>query len=461
MRRILMRGGMSPLDNLSPEVVIDKNSIGANSGNMLYAYGVFRSLLTEDTVIDMDYYGVERNYTDEDIEQINEKYDAYVCPLADAFRDAFTEKLIKYANFFNKLRIPCYVIGVGLRAPYEPQIEDARVFDEAAAKFVKAALNKSAVIGLRGEITGEYLKKLGFIEGKHYIPIGCPSMYSCGKKLPYRKLELNEDSTIAFNLSSITPENIMRFAFSEMRRYPNHELIEQNRDELKLFYYGSPYAPNKSASVLLPRKISHPLLQENRYHIFINVPTWIRFLSKCDLSIGSKLHGNIAAVIAGCPALFMPLDSRMRELVAYHNFPSIPYSLVSADDRICDLLEKVDITSYLKVQGHNFNRFVDFLNMNGLDSIYLKNRDRTDAPLDEKIKKIDYFDPESILCCTNQEALRRRDILEKEHLDTIKSLRKKLKHANSALEEPAVQYIRNLAEKHPRIQKWAQKRLGK
>lgn len=153
-KRFLMRGGMSPLDNMSPETVIKNNSIGGNSGNLLYAYGVYRTLLTEDTVIDMDYYSVERGYTDAEIAEINEKYDAYICPLADAFRDKFREKLLKYAEFFNKLTIPCYVIGVGLRAPYEPKIGSPRIFDAEVRQFVKAVLEKSSVIGVRGLITG-------------------------------------------------------------------------------------------------------------------------------------------------------------------------------------------------------------------------------------------------------------------------------------------------------------------
>ena len=434
MRKILMRGGMTPLDNLTPEVVIANNSIGANSGNLLYAYGVYRTLMTEDTVIDMDYYGVERSYTDADIARINEEYDAYVCPLADAFRDAFTEKLEKYANFFNKLTIPCYVIGVGLRAPYEPEIGTPRVFDEAAKKFVKAALDKSSIIGLRGEITGEYLKTLGFREDVDYMPIGCPSMYALGRELPQRPLQLSESSKIAFNLSSITPENIMRFAFNEMQVYKDHYLIEQNRDELRLLYYGDQYRPRKTASPLLPRKLSNPLLREDRYHIFINVPTWLEFLRGMDLSIGSKLHGNVAGIMAGCPTLFMPLDSRMRELVAYHDFPSIPYMDVREDDRIKELISRVDLTSHLKKQAQNFDRFVGFLDRNGCQHIYSDDITRTTVPLDEKMAQISYHQVVSILYSSPEEILRRIQITTEEKDATISKLKKKVS-SMASLEE--------------------------
>lgn len=457
MKRILMRGGMTPLDNFHPESIIQNNYTGANSGNLLYAYSVYRTLMTEDTIIDMDYYGVERNYTDEDILQINEKYDAYVCPLADAFRDAFENKLLKYADFFNKLTIPCFIIGLGLRAPYEPDIGAPRKFDHAAKQFLKAVLRKSSMVGLRGEITGEYLKYLGFKEGQDYTVIGCPSMYALGTHLSQRDISLSETSKIAFNLSSITPENIVRFAFNEMQTFKNHYLVEQNIDETKLLYYGKQYQPNKSASVLLPRKISHPLLQENRYRIFVNIPTWLEFLRDMNLSIGSKLHGNVAALLAGCPALFMPIDSRMRELVAYHKFPAIPYMEIQESDTIANLIEKIDMKSHLKCQRKNFEHFVEFLNCNRLDHIYKNDHERTDAPLDEKMKAIDYYCIESILECSNQEVVRRIGQLNESQMKTIKNLKNKLSKQSAILERPGVKFALGLLDKYPVLEKWIKK----
>ena len=251
MKKYLMRGGLNPLEIKSTEDIIFRNLIGANSGNLLYAYGVYRTLLTEDTVIDMDYYGVERSYTDKDIERINREYDAYICPLADAFRDAFTQKLFKYANFFNKLTIPFYVIGMGMRSPLDGTLADSYVYDDAARAFMKAATRNGNLVGLRGATTAKYLTRLGFEEGKHFMVIGCPSMYSCGRHLPIRPLSTGTDgclpaeTRIAFNMSAITPDSVLKFLFSEIDRYPNHHVVEQNEAELRLLYFGLPYVSKK------------------------------------------------------------------------------------------------------------------------------------------------------------------------------------------------------------------------
>ncbi|WP_353853509.1 polysaccharide pyruvyl transferase family protein [Tetragenococcus halophilus] len=44
----------------------------------------------------------------------------------------------------------------------------------------------------------------------------------------------------------------------------------------------------------------------------MNAKSWIDFLKKPDLAVGSRLHGNITATIAGTPSLLIPKDARMR-----------------------------------------------------------------------------------------------------------------------------------------------------
>lgn len=435
-----MRGGESPLDTFTPEEIIEKNLIGANSGNLLYAFGVYRTLMTEEVRIDVDYYGVERFFSDEDINRINEEYDAYICPLADAFRDAFAGKLVKYANFFNKLKIPCYVIGLGVRAPYESSVKDGFAFDEQAKTFVKAVLNKSSLLGLRGEITAEYLKHLGFQEDRDFQVIGCPSMYTFGRELPQRKLQFSSDgklipsTKVSCNMSSITPENVLGFLFSQMDRFPNHFCVEQNEAELRLLYNGVRYVTNQKENfTLLPLEITHPLLQENRYKFFINVKTWFEFLGTMDLCMGSKLHGNVAGILSGCPTLFIPLDGRMRELVSYHNFPAVPYNCIKETDYLEDILGKVDLQSHLKRQGENFDRFINFLDKNGLDHIYKGDKTIGCAPIDELMNEKEYPVVESILTCSRDEAVRRFNVYNERNRKTISSLKKENKMLKQAL----------------------------
>ncbi|MGN0180992.1 MAG: polysaccharide pyruvyl transferase family protein, partial [Candidatus Ornithomonoglobus sp.] len=150
MKRYLVRAGFNPLKTYTPYDLLRNNFIGDNSGNLFFAYGVMNVLRTEDTEIEQTY---KWRFTAEDAAIINERYDAVVLPMADAFREPFINALKGYTDLINRLTIPVVVIGIGLRAPYEPGLNNKFIFDEAAKEFVKAVLDHSAMLGLRGEIT--------------------------------------------------------------------------------------------------------------------------------------------------------------------------------------------------------------------------------------------------------------------------------------------------------------------
>ena len=168
MSRIYYRGGMSPFETFSPGYILTHNVIGTNVGNFLYLNGVLRSLMIDDnTVIQANYYNT--NYYKP--EYVNENFDCFVIPLADAFRENFVNELNELTSFVKKLKIPCYVIGVGLKESYEPDFSQPKPQDEAVKKFVTAVLEKSNCIGVRGELTGKYLETLGFAEGRDFMVI--------------------------------------------------------------------------------------------------------------------------------------------------------------------------------------------------------------------------------------------------------------------------------------------------
>ncbi|MEX6292925.1 polysaccharide pyruvyl transferase family protein [Staphylococcus saprophyticus] len=173
--------------------MIFKNLIGGNIGNLIYAYSIYRNLMTEDVEIVPDKYRID----EKDADMINKYYDAYIIPLADAFRDTFVENLKKYTRLFEKLTIPVIVIGVGVKAPINKRIKDGFSFDKEVTEFVKAVLKRSNMIGVRGQITADYLSYLGFTEGVDHTVIGCPSMYAFGRELHIKDLKLTNSSTIA------------------------------------------------------------------------------------------------------------------------------------------------------------------------------------------------------------------------------------------------------------------------
>ncbi|NRG34885.1 polysaccharide pyruvyl transferase family protein [Niallia circulans] len=402
MKKILIRAGMSPLEPFDAAKMIMDNTFGGNIGNLIYQYSVFRTLMTKDTIITPDYY----TYGPDRADEINENYDCYIIPLADAFRNEFIPSLRRYTKLINKLKIPVVVIGVGLRAPFEPKLNEGFPFDKDVKNFVKAVLKKSSIIGVRGEITAKYLTRLGFREGIDHVVIGCPSMYTFGRELSIRNTRVTKESKICVNSSRRSQKKVLDFIARGMAEYPNHYFIPQWLKELKLTYLGAPSIAEISKKY--PIKMSDPVYMNNRVRFFLNVPTWLEFIKDADLSFGARLHGNIAATIAGTPSLIIPKDARMRELAEYHQLTNLMANKITGKTSLLEIIEKSDFQSPVKVQGRNFDHFIDFLNKNQLEHIYINTVTPSTVPLDQKLADIQLQPPVKPLSgCSLEEMVER------------------------------------------------------
>ncbi|MCM2981877.1 polysaccharide pyruvyl transferase family protein [Niallia circulans] len=402
MKKILIRAGMSPLEPFDAAKMIMDNTFGGNIGNLIYQYSVFRTLMTKDTIITPDYY----TYGPDRADEINENYDCYIIPLADAFRNEFIPSLRRYTKLINKLKIPVVVIGVGLRAPFEPKLNEGFPFDKDVKNFVKAVLKKSSIIGVRGEITAKYLTRLGFREGIDHVVIGCPSMYTFGRELSIRNTRVTKESKICVNSSRRSQKKVLEFIARGMAEYPNHYFIPQWLKELKLTYLGAPSIAEISKKY--PIKMSDPVYMNNRVRFFLNVPTWLEFMKDADLSFGARLHGNIAATIAGTPSLIIPKDARMRELAEYHQLTNLMANKITGKTSLLEIIEKSDFQSPVKVQGRNFDHFIDFLNKNQLEHIYINTVTPSTVPLDQKLVDIQLQPPvKPVSGCSLEEMVER------------------------------------------------------
>lgn len=387
MKNILIRSGISPLETFDAAHIINENSIGSNVGNLIYAYSIYRTLTTEDTTITPDYYSRDLKKADE----INEKYDCYIIALADAFRPSFIHILRQYTKLIKKLKIPVIIVGVGLSADFEPDLKKGFPFDKDVKEFINAVLEKSNIVGVRGEITSQYLTQLGFREGIDHMVIGCPSMYAFGRELNIRDTNISKDSLVMVNSSLKSPEKVLNFISKSMKDFPNHYFIPQWRAEMMLTYLGIESVSKKNVDY--PKSLSDSVYKNNRVRFFLNAPTWIDFMAKADFSFGARLHGNITATIAGTPSLIIPKDARMRELAEYHSLTSLWWNDINEDTELANVIASVDFKSPEKVQARNFDNYIDFLNKNKLEHIYKDNNYPSKIPLDDQLKQIDLKDP--------------------------------------------------------------------
>lgn len=386
MKKILIRSGISPLQKINIETIINQNRIGGNVGNLIYAYGLYRALMvSDDTEFIPDCY----RYPLSQIDKYNEECDRYIIAFADMFRPQSVKKMEEMTTFIEKLKIPCIITGVGIRASLDTDIREGYPFDDTVKALLNAVLDKSALIGVRGEVTGEYLKSLGYIEGKHYTVIGCPSMYGFGRTLKRSELKIpDENSVFSVNMSVMAPTNTINFLTKILREYPKSYFLPQRQAELWTLYTGLPYV-HKRDCPSYPTHISDPIYQEGRVKFFLHAKAWMDFLSGMEFSVGSRMHGNIAAIQAGIPCLLIPHDMRMKELVDYHQLPHVMATEVDENWTLEQLIAHADFEKMYLCHAENFDRYISFLEQNEIDHIFKDSKNGPEtAPLDKAVAQI-------------------------------------------------------------------------
>ncbi|HZK36267.1 MAG TPA: polysaccharide pyruvyl transferase family protein, partial [Aeromicrobium sp.] len=242
MTRILLRSGKDPFTPVVAEATLQQDVFNSNSGNYLFQHSIWKSLLTPDTHIVSNGTLSEREAPDDgDADRINDEFDHFVIPLANAFRPEFAPRLENLTRLIENLTIPVTVIGVGAQAGVGRETDGLDEMTDAVRVFVGAVLERSASVGVRGEFTKKYLMDLGFPDNTVDI-VGCPSLFLHGPDLRINKnpAGINAESKLALNLTPEVP-GIGAFARQQAAAHPNLTYIGQDANDLRLMIWGIPF----------------------------------------------------------------------------------------------------------------------------------------------------------------------------------------------------------------------------
>ena len=373
MPRVLVRSGKSPLTALSAEASLARNGwgvFGANVGNLLFTSAVHRAVSVPGTDVVSNSLLTELPGTDKAyIDKINADYDSFVIPLANAFRPSFESSLRRLTRVVQQLTIPVVVVGVGTQLRMSGNFDGVpQSLKEATREFVAAVLDRSSSIGVRGEMTLEFLRHLGFDDDSVDV-IGCPSLFHDGpnrhvvKRLP----SLDKTSHLGINItpsvSSFAPVVHLNTAL-----YPNMVYVPQEHYELAMMMWGEPSAAKHDRRI--PTHLDHQLYREDRVRFFLDASTWIGHLSAMDFVFGTRIHGNIAALLGDTPAVVVAHDSRTLELAEYHHIPYRLSAELSANTDAAELYESADYSRFNAEHPRLFETYRRFLDRNSVDHIW-------------------------------------------------------------------------------------------
>lgn len=359
-----MRGYKDPLRVMSPETTLERDVLGGNSGNLLFSQAAYATLLVPETDITVSNFF---NLFDRP-ERVNERYDAVVLPFANAFRPGFAALLERFTALIERLTIPVSVLGIGAQSDLDYGFEPLAPIEPTVRRFARAVLERSPSIGVRGEFTEAYLKRLGF---RDVEVIGCPSLFANGPTLPVRDdgRSLGRDARIALTAGRGDDARIGELVMAHHVRYRNLVYVAQGNADLDLMLWGESRAAAADGTGI-PRHLSHPLYREDKVRFFIDAATWIRYLADFDFSFGTRFHGNVAALLAGTPAHVIAHDSRTLELARYFEMPYTKATALTGATDAAQLLEGSDFARLVGGHRERFERFVSFLERHGLEHVH-------------------------------------------------------------------------------------------
>lgn len=319
--RIMLRAAKDPFRVATPRETLIKNLIGTNTGNLIFSTAAAKILSTPHQSINVDVF----NPGPEHAERINAEYDHYVIPLANAFRPNFIEHLDRISECIERLTIPVTIFGVGAQAASESDHASVRALSSSVTRFCRAVLQRSPSIGVRGEFTATFLRSLGLSADEIQV-IGCPSAFLTEgiSRLPDRAPDLHANSRLSINLSPEVP-GAKQMAETHRLTYRNLTYIAQNSRDLRLLLDRTYEAPDEALE-LAPITPGNPLFNARQSALFLDPYPWISFMKGQDFSFGTRIHGNIAALLAGTPAVVVAHDTRTLELARYFEIPHVDMS---------------------------------------------------------------------------------------------------------------------------------------
>lgn len=336
-----------------------------NPGDMVYAAGMMDVLRTSpgDEFIPTGYASYQR-VLPRSLDEINETCDACVLPFADHFRETRINLLNRHVDLVRALKMPVVVPCIGVRAG-----ETSPKTDVAVKRFVSAVLDKSALIGLRGETTARYLEKLGFVRDRHFQVVGCPSLYGAGPDLPVPAWPA-KPRCCAFGLNRRAGRDVNRFLFDSARRSPRRFCISQSLLEFEYYFLSSSVARDATHRLPWCRRMVVSAIRHGTYRFFFNLNSWKKCLRACDCSVSCRIHGTILALLCGVPSAIVPFESRNRELAEFHAIPLVLPEEIKPGDTIESFADRLDFEATRKRHRENFAAFVDFLHRNGLRTAF-------------------------------------------------------------------------------------------
>lgn len=229
-------------------------------------------------------------------------------------------------------------------------------------RALKIMSEHSQYIAVRGNITGEYLDKIGIHNWK---VIGCPSFYEPFRQYGEARLKKASLDRAVINVTPGGDGEYKILSYGIQNRKP---IILQAMNDMPLTLWENRSIEDRHLQQKFPGLEGYTVNMVENYikefgHMFYTRDKWTEFLNKENIqfSIGSRFHGNMMAFSNGIPAMWIVHDFRTKELVEAMELPYIQYRDLSRYS-MDEIMNKCEYGHKFKANYISMGRkYIDFL----------------------------------------------------------------------------------------------------
>ena len=298
-------------------------------------------------------------------EDLSKKYNS--CVIAFATHVTESRDVSVYTDFIDKLTIPVHIFSLGIQDYVKDGERDFKIHP-SMKRLLEIVAERSKYIGVRGNYTASILYKNGF---KNVRPVGCPTLF--WGLTP--ELRINNPTEIKKPLF-VFHRTMLKRGYSLVKdiKWVGQDFLDE------AIFKNNPFDDNKLYDYEMgeyekftnTKEILEKVKNDSIFPPDFN--TWFNLISTSDFVLGPRLHGCIAAIIQGIPAVMIARDLRVQEMAEMFAIPYIKYNDLGRFS-LEKIINEADYSEFNKLYSRRYRNYVSILNSNNLSHNLLNNGD--------------------------------------------------------------------------------------
>lgn len=344
-----------------------------NSGNMIHAAAA-RRIISE-----YREYKNPGEWTDAHIDRLKSETSHLIYVTANLIRlgvpsnhpsiKELVVSQVTLARNIERAKLPVVVFGMGsqagLHGPYEFNVAPETI------RLLNVLSDHSRKIAVRGAFTADACARLGV---KNVEITGCQSMFwhrspeftwkiSVQDQDPHDKMACNFTDARA-EAKLIQQAMVYGHDVIGQGNGGEEELTEDKSNSLAAVKFGWDVEAAIDQGLIDRQQYEHWI--RHHFYQFRRPEAWLDHMRRYCFSYGTRLHGNMAAMIAGTRALWIVHDMRTKEVCEHFNLPSVELSEVRGGANFNFLFDRADYSGCIQIYPERYRTLFEYVDRAGL-----------------------------------------------------------------------------------------------